>query len=106
MKCPYCSNDMAQVYILIGGGVWFSDSLDQMARHLRFVTTGIPPSEPAAQRGAPIRCMIGKLGYRGAGDWPIPGWFCSSYNCLVFQTKHARKRADQKRPDELTDEPG
>jgi hypothetical protein len=73
VECPFCGAQMVKVYVMIGGGVWLSESRERIAGRIDFRLTGIP--SPETEKGAPVYCCIGRSGYR-VGDWPKEGFYC------------------------------
>lgn len=87
-RCPQCESEMADVFLMIGGGIWLSESKERVARYMNILLTEPELGTHTCDRPEEPRlyCVVAGRGYR-AGAWPIPGWRCSSCSLLSFRTK-------------------
>jgi hypothetical protein len=66
---------MHNVFVKIGGGVWFHEKSSFMAEGALVIDSTFP-----------LHCLVGKSGARDRiGEWPKKGYFCRSCNAISIK---------------------
>lgn len=88
--CPFCGHEMLEVFVMISGGVWLSESRQRIrssghaTRQEFLAPVDAELQTPVNKDEPPLHCVIGRDGDK-RGTWPKDGLFCPS--CLSFTVK-------------------
>lgn len=81
--CAVCGKSTVHVWTILGGGIWMSESRERMTRHYDWLMGTTGNVVPAVETDIPIRCIIGKSGYR-YGTWPKEALWCEHCKSLLL----------------------
>ncbi len=84
--CPYCGGAMTEGFIALSGGLWFSESRENMEAFVKGHVTGGTSefrNTPIAQRGS-FHTIVSGRGFR-SGEWPREGLLCESCSVVILK---------------------
>ncbi len=84
--CPYCEMELRPCHAVATGGVWLSDSREQLESVVKAKRTGGEAVKLLSESTSPLVCVIGGNGCLH-GNWPKDAMYCESCGSLVIKCK-------------------
>lgn len=93
------------MYLIIGGGIWLSQSSKRIENLLRkFAGGGQALAETEGRPFDTLYCVLVRDKCY-AGNWPITGWYCWPCTCLVTQIRQVFENWDGTQNNKPGDNP-
>jgi hypothetical protein len=87
-KCPLCNNSMVKAFFVMSGGIWLSESRQRVQEFVDFFKRG-KTKDLASSSVSPLRCVVGKSGFRADGQEYKRGLYCYECGAIVIDVRRA-----------------